>query len=53
MDALVQSSFVLPSDSEIGLLKNQTRNVYATVIDSSIDDNKDINISEALMIIKI
>ena len=47
MDALVQSSFVLPSDSEIGLLKNQTRNVYATVIDSSIDDNKDINISEA------
>ena len=47
IDALVQSSFVLPSDSEIGLLKNQTRNVYATVIDSSIDDNKDINISEA------
>ena len=47
MDALVKSSFVLPSDSEIGLLKNQTRNIYATVIDSSIDDNKDINISEA------
>ena len=45
-DALVKTSFVLPSDSEIALLENQTRDVYATLIDSSIDDMKDINITE-------
>lgn len=46
MDALVKSSFVLPSDSEIAMLKNQTRDVYATMVDSSLDDLKDINITE-------
>ena len=46
IDALVNTSFVLPSDSEIMPLKNQTRTIYATKVDSSIDDMKDINITE-------
>lgn len=46
IDALIQTSFVLPSDSEIALLENQTRDIYATLIDSSIDDMNDINITE-------
>lgn len=46
IDALVNTNFVLPSDSQITLLKNQTRTIYATKIDSSIDDKKEINITE-------
>jgi parvulin-like peptidyl-prolyl isomerase len=46
MDALITTDFVLPSSSEISLLKNQKRTIYATLIDSSIDDMKDINITE-------
>ncbi|MCX8674097.1 SurA N-terminal domain-containing protein [Gilliamella sp. B3023] len=46
INALVTTSFVLPSESEISLLKDQTRTIYATKIDSSIDDMKDINITE-------
>ncbi|MCX8660261.1 SurA N-terminal domain-containing protein [Gilliamella sp. B2772] len=46
IDALVKTSFVLPSDSEINLLQNQTRKIYAAKVDSSIDDMKDVNITE-------
>lgn len=46
IDALVKTSFVLPSDSEISLLQNQTRKIYAAKVDSSIDDMKDVNITE-------
>lgn len=46
IDALVKTSFVLPSDSEINLLQNQTRKIYAAKVDSSIEDMKDVNITE-------
>ncbi|WP_081295223.1 MULTISPECIES: SurA N-terminal domain-containing protein [unclassified Gilliamella] len=43
--ALVDSSFVLPVDSEISLLKDQTRTVYAATINSSIVSMNDVKIS--------
>lgn len=45
IEALVKTSFVLPVDSDISSLKNQTRTVYATLVDSSIDNVDDINIT--------
>lgn len=45
IEALVKTNFVLPVDSEISSLKNQTRTVYATLVDSSIDNVDDINIT--------
>ncbi|MWN89150.1 hypothetical protein GQ597_00225 [Gilliamella sp. Pra-s65] len=35
IDALTNSSFVLPVDSEISSLKNQTRSIYAVSVDTS------------------
>jgi parvulin-like peptidyl-prolyl isomerase len=45
INALTNSSFVLPIDSEISLLKNQTRSVYATSVDTSVSDIDEANIT--------
>ncbi|WP_294615828.1 SurA N-terminal domain-containing protein [uncultured Gilliamella sp.] len=45
VDALITTNFVLPIDSEISSLKNQTRKVYATFIDPSVVNMDDVNIS--------
>ncbi|OCG76903.1 hypothetical protein A9G42_06220 [Gilliamella sp. Nev6-6] len=45
VNAIVNSGFVLPNDSEIGSLKNQTRNVYATLVDTSIGGIDELNVT--------
>lgn len=45
VDALINSSFVLPIDSEISSLKNQTRSVYAVSVDTSASDVDEENIT--------
>ncbi|MWP61489.1 SurA N-terminal domain-containing protein [Gilliamella sp. Pas-s25] len=45
VNALTNSSFVLPIDSEISSLKNQTRSVYATSVDTSVSDIDEANIT--------
>lgn len=45
IDALVGSNFVLPVDSEIASLKDQTRQIYATSINPSEVNANDIKIS--------
>lgn len=43
--SIVDSDFVLPLDSEISSLKNQTRKVYAALIDPSVVNMDDVNIT--------
>ncbi|SCC11961.1 peptidyl-prolyl cis-trans isomerase D [Gilliamella bombicola] len=45
INALTNSSFVLPIDSEISSLKNQTRSVYATSVNTSISDIDETHIT--------
>ncbi|OCG59133.1 hypothetical protein A9G40_07770 [Gilliamella sp. Nev3-1] len=45
VDAIVNSGFVLPNDSEIDSLKNQTRSVYATLVDTSIGGIDELNVT--------
>jgi peptidyl-prolyl cis-trans isomerase D len=45
IDAIVNSGFVLPNDSEIDSLKNQTRSVYATLVDTSIGGIDELNVT--------
>ncbi|WP_085246864.1 SurA N-terminal domain-containing protein [Gilliamella mensalis] len=45
VNALTNSSFVLPIDSEISSLKNQTRSLYVASINTSISDIDEANIT--------
>ncbi|MWN31764.1 MULTISPECIES: SurA N-terminal domain-containing protein [unclassified Gilliamella] len=45
VDALINSTFVLPIDSEISSLKKQTRNIYATSVNTSVSDIDEASIT--------
>ncbi|WP_081296872.1 SurA N-terminal domain-containing protein [Gilliamella sp. App4-10] len=45
ISALTNSNFVLPIDLEISSLKNQTRNIYAATVNTSISDIDEANIT--------
>ncbi|MCO6544606.1 MAG: SurA N-terminal domain-containing protein [Gilliamella sp.] len=45
VNAITNSSFILPIDSEISSLKNQTRSVYATSVNTSVSDIDESNIT--------
>ncbi|OCG68353.1 hypothetical protein A9G41_00625 [Gilliamella sp. Nev5-1] len=45
VNAITNSGFVLPIDSEISLLKNQVRQVYSALIDPSVVNMDDVKIT--------
>jgi parvulin-like peptidyl-prolyl isomerase len=45
VNAIINSNFILPIDSEIASLKNQTRSVYATSVNASVSDIDESNIT--------